>query len=292
MGKKRVAKRKSEDDSESDGYEAGNGSDNDAESEGEEGSGEEEGGTDGFANVMAKLLGQRVTKSVPVLAKRKTQQIRAIEQDHKERRELHEKRMNRLAEREKQHVVPSLLTQDHERKLRRIATRGVVALFNAIATAKKEAVAMNAAVAETGSGASAALAQQPSGQEIKRMTQANFLDMLKGGSAAGRSDGQAPAGRTVEDVRGVDASTLDEGGHLRSDQESSGTDKGPGWSALRDTIMPKSGASALKNWDKGLLGEGVDDSDADDMPDPFAAPEEQKKKWVSGKGTRKATRVK
>ena len=84
-------------------------------------------------------MGQNVNKSVPVLSKRTTTQMKDIERKKREKGELKEKRLQRIADRDRQLIKPSVLQQDKERQLRRIATRGVVALFNAIVSAKKEA---------------------------------------------------------------------------------------------------------------------------------------------------------
>lgn len=183
MGVKRKQRTKKEEDesSEEEGYAAvDEGPDSGAESE-DEGQKEEK---DGFADAMARILGQHVSKSVPVLAKRNTMQMKDIERRKKEKGELKEKRLKRLADRDRQLIKPTVLQQDKERQLRRIATRGVVALFNAIASAKKEVAEAQADEDNKARAEKAAM----SGQEIKRMTQANFLDMLKGDKENGKEE--------------------------------------------------------------------------------------------------------
>ena len=134
-------KRKKEEVDSEDGYEAavddegGGDIDNDNDSGSEAGSeagsevGSEtgsqgEGGKDGFADAMSRILGQSVSTSVPVMAKRSTSQMKAITQTNREKGELREKRLKRLAERDKQMVKPTVLQHDKEKQLKRIATRG------------------------------------------------------------------------------------------------------------------------------------------------------------------------
>jgi len=228
-----------------------------------DGDGEDnDGGKDGFADAMAKVLGQTVASSAPVLAKRKTTQMKAIENDRLDRAALRDKRLKRKEQRDKQLVTPDMKTADHERQLKRIATRGVVALFNAIAKAKRE----SSAVAEDEERKNLAERAAISGEEIRRMTQTNFLDMLKGSkereTTLKKDEGKVNAKeREKQKVQ------------VERDGESSGSDEDgrrpQGWRALsdHDYFTENIGASnALKGWDKQL--DSDDDSDGA-LPDPF-----------------------
>ncbi len=95
--------------------------------------------------MIAKLLQQTNESDVPVLAKRKTPVMKEIEAERMDAINKKKARLSRKKEREggwvknpsmqiKQH--PS--SQDYERNLRKLATRGVVALFNAISKSKKD----------------------------------------------------------------------------------------------------------------------------------------------------------
>lgn len=131
---------------------------------------------DGFADMMAKILNQKTGDKIPVLAKRKTTLMKEVEGSHIDSDRLKRQRAAKKVEKEKQLVVPDLSSADFERQLRKLATRGgeiefmgflvsackicnyreitfkplscvllVVALFNAIAKTKKEAVEKEAA---------------------------------------------------------------------------------------------------------------------------------------------------
>ena len=109
---------------------------------------EESGGkvkADGLADMMSKILNQKVGDKVPVLAKRKTAMMKEMEGKQGDTERLKRQRVEKRAEREKQLVVPDHTSADFERQLRKLATRGVVALFNAVAKSKKEAADKEAA---------------------------------------------------------------------------------------------------------------------------------------------------
>lgn len=120
-------------------------------------------------------------------------------------------------------VVPDITTgATLERQLRKIATRGVVALFNAISKHQKESEK------EEASKNAAAVAKK-----AKSGSKASFLELLKAsttGAAAAKGSG---AGAGVD----VAADAIEE------KQEGSG-----GWGVLRDDYMM--GAKANKDWDR------------------------------------------
>jgi len=81
---------------------------------------------------MQHILGKNIAQQDPVLSKRHTaseKRSQKIDQDRKEQRDRvrERKRLRRRA-----HQPPDALDKPFERQLRRIATKGVVALFNAI----------------------------------------------------------------------------------------------------------------------------------------------------------------
>ena len=94
---------------------------------------------DGLADMMSKILNQKIGDKIPVLAKRKTALMKDADGQHGDAEKMKKLRLERKAEKEKQLVVPDHTSADFERQLRKLATRGVVALFNAVAKSKKEA---------------------------------------------------------------------------------------------------------------------------------------------------------
>ena len=74
----------------------------------------------------------------PVLAKRKTTNMKLMEQSQAEAREVKRARASRHDAYRKNNVKPDVMGLDKERKLKKTATKGVVALFNAINTFQKE----------------------------------------------------------------------------------------------------------------------------------------------------------
>ena len=140
----------------------------------------EEGGNDGFATVMSKILNQPIQKKVPVLAKRKTTVMKEIETERENRDRLKKLRMKRKAERDRQIVLPSVLQNDYERQLKKVATRGVIALFNAIAQTKRELDGDE----DDGKYKGAVEGNKRQIADIKDMTQSKFIELLTKTSAS------------------------------------------------------------------------------------------------------------
>ncbi|OQR87270.1 hypothetical protein ACHHYP_09310 [Achlya hypogyna] len=133
----------------------------DAEENDEDDDGE---GAVGFADAMSKVLGQNVdSEKAPILAKRITAQMREISKDKKETTESKISAKAKRLRDEKDMVIPSAATMVQDKALRSIATKGVVALFNAIAKHQNA----NGGAAESKS------------KEIKSMDKDAFLGLLK-----------------------------------------------------------------------------------------------------------------
>ena len=92
---------------------------------------------DGMADVMARILNQEVKKKAPVLAKRRTALMKDMEKEKRERHRAKEAAEEKRAALNHQLYVPDHKDTERERQLRRIATRGVVALFNAVTKARQ-----------------------------------------------------------------------------------------------------------------------------------------------------------
>ena len=67
-----------------------------------------------------------------VLAKRRTAEMQLQAEDKQEKKAHRADVLARKAKRQRHMVIPSVATVPHERRLRRVATKGVVALFNAV----------------------------------------------------------------------------------------------------------------------------------------------------------------
>ncbi|KAH7465478.1 uncharacterized protein KRP23_12018 [Phytophthora ramorum] len=87
----------------------------------------------GFGDAMSKILGQNVAADAqPILAKRTTARMREIQSDKQETKTARLSAAEKREREQKDMAVPDHSTAAQDRKLRMIATKGVVALFNAI----------------------------------------------------------------------------------------------------------------------------------------------------------------
>ena len=192
---------------------------------------EEDGGPKaaGMANAMARILGiankgTMGTKPV-VLSKTTTRIQKQAAQVREQEKELKEKRQhNRERELVALHIPLSVATSHHvankskalvkelemERTHRRVATRGVVALFNAIAQHQNQVA----------KDKEAALLSTSKKTDVKKMTKHSFLDMIKNKAAEKPVDGNG--------------------------MKSKGTNDEPQWKALQDDYM----MNPKKNWDE------------------------------------------
>lgn len=79
---------------------------------------------DGLAEMMSKILNQKVPNKNPILAKRKTAMMKEVENDNLKREDVKQNRMDRKVKREKFLSLPDPLNNDFERQLRKVATKG------------------------------------------------------------------------------------------------------------------------------------------------------------------------
>ncbi|KAJ3050096.1 hypothetical protein HK097_008919 [Rhizophlyctis rosea] len=124
-----------------------------------------------LANAIAKILSTDVPtadEQRPILAKEKhlERSIDEAKLDAKARKIIAAEK-KKLADVGR--VIPTHATTDYEKKLRKVATRGVVKLFNAIRVAQKTAEEVNAEGVQKNTAAAPIIAKS------------SFLDMLKGG---------------------------------------------------------------------------------------------------------------
>jgi hypothetical protein len=211
----------------------------------------------GMANAMSRILGttSKAGSASVVLSKTTTPlQRMALKEKEHEKKVREKRRANRERNLAALHVplsVASTLTNDdgpsgsvgkeldQERTHRRVATRGVVALFNAIAQHQKKNEAQEPAQSSS----------SKSKEEVKRMSKHGFLDMIKTAAAA----------KTNEE-------------ELKQTKDSTQT---PKWNALQDDYMLN---SKLKDWDKVSSDEGEREEVTEDWSDVDGSPASKKRR--------------
>uniref|UniRef100_A0A672N293 RRP15-like protein n=1 Tax=Sinocyclocheilus grahami TaxID=75366 RepID=A0A672N293_SINGR len=175
------------DDSIGDDGESGPGSDqegSDVEDSGEEdGKSEEEQNGDaaenpntGWAEAMAKILGKKTPDSRPIILL-KNKELDKIKEKEKKARLEKKKRTDKKRAwenmcREKPNVVQD---REHERNLQKIATRGVVQLFNAV---KKHQKNVDERIKEVGGS------ERKKSRILSSVTKKDFIDVLRGADVA------------------------------------------------------------------------------------------------------------
>ncbi|XP_007173587.2 RRP15-like protein [Balaenoptera acutorostrata] len=182
----------------------------------------------GWADAMAKILSKKTPKSKPtILVKNKEleKEKEKLKQERLEKRkQLDKKREWEMMCRVKPDVVKD---KETERNLQRIATRGVVQLFNAVQKHQKN---VDEKVKEAGGSI------RKRAKLISTVSKKDFISVL----------------------RGMDGSTNEKsltGKNSKAKQTEAKSEEGPAWTILRDNFMM--GAS-MKDWDKE--SDGPDDN--------------------------------
>ena len=191
------------------------------------------GGGGGFADALQKILKKQVPSDSPggsILSKRKTPNMRLIEKEMKEARERKRAKETKKDKDMIGLVIPSYKTLNYERQLRRVATRGVVSLFNAVKTAQTSKDNVDSLSSGGGRG-------------DKGISKDKFFDMLADGAASG--SGAANSSSTKSRQQKDSSTTIGSG----KDGKTGG--KGADW--LDDDFMM---GAKMRNWDKDS-----DDSD-------------------------------
>ncbi|GAX17953.1 hypothetical protein FisN_18Hu164 [Fistulifera solaris] len=216
----------------------------------------------GMASAMARILGTTTGNAQSaVLSKTKTPIQKLAEEEKQKEKEMREKRQ---ANREKRLVafheplsVASLSTfvnpgksgiqssiskeLEQERVLRRVATRGVVALFNAISQHQNKTCDATDSAAD------------PKNEPVRKMTKHGFLDMIKAkATSLGKPD------ENKEDVNST-------------------SEKKQNWNALQDDFLLK----PKKNWDQESSSEEDDDDEIVEDDDSGVEDEPPKKRKIS-----------
>ncbi|KAK2511873.1 Rrp15 [Columba guinea] len=180
----------------------------------------------GWADAMAKVLNKKIPQNKStILAKNK----KLEKEREKEKQERLEKRMKLDKKREWEmmcRVKPDVVKDRNiERNLQRIATRGVVQLFNAVRTHQKK---VDEKVKKAGSS------DRQRAKLLSSVSKKDFISVL----------------RNMEGAKGSKNSA---GKATKSKQGEVKSEEGPEWNILRDDFMM--GAS-MKDWDKESDGEG------------------------------------
>nr|XP_060610237.1 RRP15-like protein [Anolis sagrei ordinatus] len=179
----------------------------------------------GWADAMAKVLNKKVPKSkATILVKNKkwdTERQKEKQERLERQRQLDKKREWEMMCRVKPDVAKD---REMERNLQRIATRGVVQLFNAVRKHQKN---VDEKMKEAGSS------ERKRAKLISSVSKRDFIDVLRG--MEGTETEQNVAKKSI-----------------KSNQGASKSEERPTWSILRDDFMM--GAS-MKDWDKESDGE-------------------------------------
>ncbi|XP_044062494.1 RRP15-like protein isoform X2 [Siniperca chuatsi] len=218
------------------------GGENDRGSEGEEDEdgGDNEEGDDGknnagWAEAMAKILGKKIPGSKTSILVKNKELDKLKEKERQEqlerKKQVDKKREWEMMCREKPDVVSD---RETERALQRIATRGVVQLFNAV---RKHQKTIDDKVKEVGGS------ERKKAKFLSSVSKKDFIDVLR------RTEG----GSRVNVKTEKDATAAAE--------------EKPAWSVLRDDFMM---GATMKDWDKDSDREeaathsgGVEESDSD-----------------------------
>jgi hypothetical protein len=96
---------------------------------------------DGFADTVLNLLKQDTGKKNPVLSGRKTTLMKQLQENTLQMKEADKRKVEKRRKLEGKMANLQDVNIEFERQLRKLATKGVVALFNCVAKAKKEMIA-------------------------------------------------------------------------------------------------------------------------------------------------------
>ena len=182
-----------------------------------------------FGGAMSEILGRKsqVKKGV-VLSKKTTKHLKELKSEKEEKSKTENLKRDRRKLLDKDLVIPTLKTGNYEKALRKIATRGVVTLFNAIRTHQK--------AKEDDSGSK-------KGKKRKRKevssSKAKFLEMLK-------QQKKNSGGKNLK-LGGEDVTVASTAGDEKRNEEEEVKKNGEGWDVLREDMLT---GAKMKDWDK------------------------------------------
>jgi len=182
-----------------------------------------------MGDIISKILEKSISSSDTILCKSQKSKKRKLEMKE-EINAKKEKDEDRKEHREKNHVIPTRSNAQKEVLLKRIATKGVVKLFNAVTTHQK-AVSEKMKVAKT---------ESKKTKVEKDVSKSTFMDLLKSKQNVNKN--------VQKDLKQADG---------KDENEPSKK-----WDVLRDDFMM--GAS-MKDWDKDDGDENEENPSNDDM---------------------------
>ncbi|KAH7425766.1 hypothetical protein KP509_11G069700 [Ceratopteris richardii] len=193
-------------------------------------------GSTAFGRAFQRIMKRKLPSSAideamgPILSAHKQLLAKKLEADAEGQKARKESKKEKQALRERGHALPAPYCNAKEKELIKLATKGVVKLFNAVNRVQS---------VQEGTKAT-------KGSEIKdvlKRSKSAFLEMLQDGNGSNPSMQKGLTNVKKEEV----------------------ADRQPGWSALQDTFML--GKTKLKDWDKkqekndlGGVGDTSDDS--------------------------------
>lgn len=212
-----------------------NGEGEDMEDEGDDEASEDEvdeEGNTGWADAMAKVLamGKNSEKTVGVLSKAKKDNAKEKDSEGKVLEPL---ALRKARKRELDSIgrsMPNPLQRNAERTLTKIATRGVVQLFNAVREQQKD---MKSQLRQAGGSF------RKQEKVLKTINKANFINMLSGKATV---EGEEPP---------VKRSRVEEAEEEEEEVEE-GEQKQSSWNILRDDFML---GAKMKDWDQESDGD-------------------------------------
>ncbi|XP_007481475.1 RRP15-like protein [Monodelphis domestica] len=174
----------------------------------------------GWADAMAKILNKKTPKSKPTILIKNKELEKEKEKEKQERlekrKQLDKKREWEMMCRVKPDVVKD---KEIERNLQRIATRGVVQLFNAVRKHQKN---VDEKMKEVGGSV------RKRAKLMSTVTKKDFISVLRG--VDGSKEGRNPTGQNPKDKQAKEKS-----------------EQGSSWNILRDDFMM---GATMKDWDK------------------------------------------
>ncbi|XP_024361472.1 uncharacterized protein [Physcomitrium patens] len=175
-----------------------------------------------YSRAFSKILQSKAAKESdtgPVLAARQTLVARKLNEEAEDTKEKKESKKEKRELREKAHLIPQTYANTKEKELVKLATRGVVKLFNAVSKAQK--------VQASGDGRDAKV--------VAKQSKSVFLAEVRGNSSS--------AG--VGSKRGLLSSSTQPFKFGAVEAQNQPTSR---WSVVKDDFML--GKQKLKDWDK------------------------------------------
>ncbi|KAI8060542.1 Rrp15p-domain-containing protein [Gongronella butleri] len=143
------------------------------------------GSAEAFSEAMTNILGSTLTGSdrkQPILARSKGTE-RKLEDEKLEYKARKMLTAEKRKLKDQGRVIPNFTTFEYEKRLRKVATRGVVKLFNAIRMQQKlTETAVDEATVQSGT-----MIAKEKAKNVSTMSKANFLDLLKSGNTPSKS---------------------------------------------------------------------------------------------------------